>query len=230
MTFQRPYHALSVLACVLAAAGAALAVAGCSKVTPLSGDPPRASFPPAGHLGSPIIVQVVRSQLPTASGRCPAGSVDIYGKALVPRAVTRAHQLIHPGSTVKHTVTPAAAPAVSPAGPSPGGLACYSPAGKPVTITSAAVSAVATYPPPSGTPKAPAIYGFAVAFPAADVPAVTAVIKQAYDSRGSFGITVAGKLWQAFPVHRLLTGRAAQISLLSKRQAVQLHRLLVPSG
>ena len=72
MPFQRP---LSGLASALAAVGLVLAVAGCSHVTPLGPDPAPVSLPPAHQLGSPISVQVIRSQPPTAAGRCPAGSV-----------------------------------------------------------------------------------------------------------------------------------------------------------
>ena len=73
MPFQRPPRPLSVLASALAAAGVVLAVAGCSHITPLGPDPAPVSLPPARDLGSPIIMQVMRSQPPTPTGRCPAG-------------------------------------------------------------------------------------------------------------------------------------------------------------
>ena len=41
---------------------------------------------------------------------------------------------------------------------------------------------------------------FVVAIPAADVPALTALIQRAYDSGDALGMSVAGKLWQA-PQH-----------------------------
>jgi hypothetical protein len=45
------------------------------------------------------------------------------------------------------------------------------------------------------------------------------------------GMSVAGKLWQAPQVRRrFIALRAEQINLLSRNQAFQLHRLLVPSG
>jgi hypothetical protein len=70
-----------------------------------------------------------------------------------------------------------------------------------------------------------------VAFPAADVPALTAAIRQAYDSGDALGMSVAGKLWQAPQTLRRFNAlRAEQINLLSRTQAVQLYRLLVPSG
>jgi hypothetical protein len=224
MPFQRRPRPLSVLASALTAAGTVLAVAGCSHIAPLGPDPARASLPPARHLGSPIILQVMRSQPPTTAGRCPVGSVDLFGLALVPRAGSV--HLQRAGQPSRAT------PGATPAAPSdvPTGVACYRPAGSPVMITSARVSSVATYPPPSSAPKAPATYGFVVAFPAADVAAVTAVIRQAYDAGAAIGMSVAGKLWQAPQVRRLFSGRGAQITLLSRNQAVQLHRLLVPSS
>jgi hypothetical protein len=70
-----------------------------------------------------------------------------------------------------------------------------------------------------------------VAFPIADVPALTALIRQAYDAGDALGMSVAGKLWQApRPGRRFNALRAEQINLLSRNQAFQLHRLLVPSG
>jgi hypothetical protein len=117
---------------------------------------------------------------------------------------------------------------VLPAGAPP--MPCFRPVGPPVTITSAAVSSVATFLPPPGQPKGPTSYGFTVAVPAADVAAVTAIIKRAYDSRDAVGISVAGKLWQAPQVLSPFPGQQLQISLLSRNQAVQLYRMLVPSG
>jgi hypothetical protein len=194
MPFQRPHRPRSVLAGTLAVVGLVLAVAGCSHVTPLGPEPAPASLPPARDLGSPIMMQVMRSQPPTATGGCSAGWVAV--------------------------VLPAGAP------PMP----CFRPAGPPVTITSAAVSSVATYLPPPGQPKGSTSYGFAVAVPAGDVAAVTAIIKQAYDSKDAVGISVAGKLWQAAQVISPFPGQHLQVSLLSRNQAVQLYRILVPSG
>ena len=78
MPFQLP-RPLFVLASVLTAAGVVLAVAGCSHVTPLGPDPAPVSLPPARDLGSPIVMQVMRSQLPTPAGQCPAGSIALFG-------------------------------------------------------------------------------------------------------------------------------------------------------
>jgi hypothetical protein len=224
MPFQRPSRPRSVLVSALAAAGTVLALVGCSHIAPIGPDSAPASLPPARHLGSPIILQVMRSQPPTPAGRCPAGTVDLFGLALVKRA--SAVQVQRAGQPSRAT------PGATPAAPSnvPAGVACYRPAGSPVTITSAQVSSVATYPPPSSVPKGPTTYGFVVAFPAGDEAAVAAVIKQAYDAGAAIGMSVAGKLWQAPQVQRLFSGRGAQITLLSKDQARQLHDLLAPAS
>jgi hypothetical protein len=210
MPFQRPLF-------ILAAAGLMLAAAGCSHVTPLGPGSAPASPPPARDLGSPITMQVMRSRLPTQAGQCPAGSVDLFGSEPdVPRASAVTVQQV-PGST---------APPATP--PPPGaGVACYVPVGAPVTVTSAAVSAVTSYPHQAG----PTAYGFVVAFPQADIAALTAVIRQAYDSGDALGMSVAGKLWQAPQTRQKINAlRAEQINLLSQEQAMQLYRLLVPSS
>jgi hypothetical protein len=221
MPFQRPPRPLSVLASALAAAGVMLAVAACSNITPVGPDPAPVSLPPARQLGSPIIMQVMRSRPPTAAGRCPAGSVALFGlDPNVPRAAS-VHSQIVPGSTA----TPAATPAAPPARPV--GVACFLRIGRPVTVTSASVSSVTT----SRNQPGPAWYEFVVAFPAADVASLTALIQQAYDSGDALGMSVAGQLWQApQPRRKALALRAEQINLLSRHQAFQLYHLLVPPG
>ena len=222
MPFQRPTRPLPVLASALAAAGLMLAAAGCSNITPLGPDPASASLPPARDLASPITMQVMRSQPVTPAGQCPAGSVALFGSE---PGVLRAVSVAVPVQGNTATPAPLATPATPPA---PGtGVACYLPVGTPVTVTSAAVSAVTSYPQQTG----PAAYGFVVAFPAVEVAALTAVIRQAYDSGDALGMSVAGKLWQAPQTRRSFTAlRAEQINLLSREQALQLYRLLVPSG
>jgi hypothetical protein len=222
MQFQPPPR----LASMVAAAGLVLAVAGCSNITPLGQDPAAVSFPPARDLGSPIIMQVMRSQPPTSTGRCPAGSIDLFGsQPNVLRAAQASSRPVQAGTRSTATPAPAATPPTPPAPPA--GVACYRPVGRPVTITSAAVSSVTTHRNQPG----PVSYGFVVAFPAADVAALTADIRQAYDSGDAVGMSVAGKLWQApQPRRRYSALRAAQITLLSRTQAFQLYRLLVPSG
>jgi len=222
MPFQLP-RALFVLASALTAAGVVLAVAGCSQVTPLGPDPAPVSLPPARDLGSPIVMQIMRSQPPTPAGQCPAGSIALFGSEPgVPRAAA-APVLAQP--VQGGTATRAAASATPPA---PGaGVACYRPAGTPVTITSAALSSVTT----NRNQPGPAWYEFVVAFPAADVPALTALIRQAYNAGDAVGMSVAGKLWQAPQTRRRFNAlRAEQVNLLSRNQALQLYRLLVPSG
>ena len=222
LPFQR-LRPLPVLASALAAAGIVLAVADCSNITPLGPDQASVSLPPPSHLGSPITVQVMRSQPPTPTGQCPAGSVDLFGsEPNVLRVAVAPAQPVQ-GSTA--TPTPTATTTRPPAPPV--GVACYRPVGTPVTITSAGVSSVTTSPHQLG----PATYGFVVGFPAADVAALTAVIRQAYSSGDAVGMSVAGKLWQAPQVRRrFIALRAEQINLLSRTQAFQLYRLLVPSS
>jgi hypothetical protein len=226
MPFRRPRRLLPVVASALAAAGIVLAVAGCSNIAPLGPDP-LATLPPARHLRSPIIMQVMHSQPPTPAGKCPAGSVGLFGlDPAVPRSVVSAVR--GPARPVHGSTAAPASTATLPAPPPPSaGVACYLPVGRPVTVTFAAVSSVTTYPHQGG----PAPYGFVVAFPHADVAALTALIMQAYYAGDALGMSVAGRLWQApQPRNKFGALRAAQINLLSRSQAVQLHRLLVPSG
>src|ERR1700722_17473 len=133
-----PPRPLSVLASALAAAGLMLAVAGCSHVTPLGPGPAPVSLPPARDLGSPIVVQVMRSQPPTPAGECPAGSIALFGsEPNVLRAAAASSRPVQAGTGSTATLAPTATPPVPPAG-----VACYRPVGTPVTITSAAVSSV----------------------------------------------------------------------------------------
>jgi hypothetical protein len=144
MPFQRPPRPLSVLASALAAAGLVLAVAGCSNITPLGPDPAPVSLPPARHLGSPIIVQVMRSQPATLAGERPAGSVDFFGsEPNVLRVAVAGSRPVQVGTGSTATPAPTPTPATPPAPLA--GVACYLRVGRPVTITSAAVSSVTTY-------------------------------------------------------------------------------------
>ncbi len=196
MPFQPPRPS-PVLATALATAGIVLTVASCSHLAPLG-----PASPQPRHLGSPIILQAIRSQPPMPAGRCPAGWAALS----------------------------------APGDPNPG--PCYRKLGMPVTITSAAVSPVIEGPITTpagqsagpGQPAGSASYGFAVAVPAADVGAVTALIRQAYGSRGAVDISVAGKTWAAPQVIKPFPGRQIQIFLPSRNQALQLRRILVPPG
>ncbi len=226
MPSQLPFRARPVLACALAVTGLVLAAAGCSHVTPLGPDPSPQSLPPVRHLGSPIVVQVMRIVPSTATGQCPAGSVHTSGAG-------PAVQVVGPPRVVQvrivHGQERTITPSPTATAPPPGWprVACYQPVGRPVTVTSAAVSSVATYPHQPGRVS----YGFVVAFPAADVPALTAEVHRAYDSGDALGTSIAGKLWEApQPSIRFIALRAEQINLLSRSQAVRLRRLLIPSS
>lgn len=225
MPFQRLTNPLSVLApvlaSILAAAGLMLSVAGCGAVTPLGPDPTPVSLPPTHDLGSPIIMQIMHSQPATSAGQCPAGSVALYGsEPNVPRSAL--------ASSATIPAQGSAAPAAPATPPPPGtGVACYLPVGNSVTVTTAAITAVTSYSHQTG----PTAYGFVVAFPTSDIAALTAAINQAYVSGDALGMSVAGKLWQAPPTqHKANALRAEQVDLLSKEQALQLYRLLDPSG
>jgi len=104
---------------------------------------------------------------------------------------------------------------------------CYRTTGTPVTITSAAVSPVSRLKEP---PDAPAEYGFAITLPAAAVPALTAVTTTAYNARAALAISIAGKTWALFVVGDPFMHPQFQIPMFSRNQALQIQRLLAPSG
>jgi len=219
----QPPRSLSGLARMLAAAGVLLALAGCGGVTPLGPDAAPPSFPPSRDLGSPIIMQLMRGQSPTPAGRCPAGSITLFGSdPSVPRAaVAPPVRSPEPGQTA--TTPPAP---VAPSG-EPTGVACFVPVGAAVRVAAASVSSVTAEQKQQG----PDWYVFAIAFPAAQVPALTTLIRHAYSAGDALGMSVDGKLWQApVPRTRFVALRAEQINLLSKTQAFRLYRLLVPAG
>jgi hypothetical protein len=109
---------------------------------------------------------------------------------------------------------------------------CVRPLDTPVTITSAAVSAVSSFQPrtPSGQASGPPAYQITITLPAADVAAATAVVTTAYDSRGGVDFSVAGRSWGLPMVFRPFRSQQLSVALPSKNQALQLHRLLVSSG
>ena len=236
MQAQRAPRPLPVLASALAAAGVVFAVASCTgHITPLGPEPAPVAMPPSRHLGSPIIMQVMRVQPPNSTGGCPAGWAAVAlpaggGPRVAAQAVPvgRPQRVVSQGASAPPAPPPPAASPAPPAAPAP--TPCYRPAGTPVTITSAAVSSVLTYRPPPGQPKGPDLYGFFVTVPGADVAAVTAIIRQAYATGSAVGISVAGKLWQAPTVRRPFPGQHLQITLLSRNQARELHHILVPAG
>ena len=194
MPVHRPPRPWPFLVSALAAVGIVVAVAGCSHIAPLGPGPTPVSMPSTRHLGSPIILQVMRSQPATAAGKCPAGYVALSS----------------PGSAGT----------------------CYRKLGTPVTITSAAISSVFMNrpTPPPGQSAGPAQYGFLITVPAANVAAVSAVIKRAYDARGALAISVAGKTWEAPQVEQPFSGQRLEIGLPTRNQALQLYRTLVPAS
>jgi hypothetical protein len=239
MPFHPAERSSSVVAALLVAAGVMVAVAGCIQILPV-GPGAGPSMPPARQLGSPITVQVMRSQPPTATGACPAGWLEVFlAPSILPHASTAGAQPVPgqsadrvPGGTTPSAGAGSGAPAFPETAPAlaPSPLPCYHPVGAPVTITSAAVSAVVAYPVPRGQPKGLAPYGFTVAVPAAEVAPVTALIMQAYDSRDALGISVAGKLWEAPQVDGRFSGRQLGVAVLTRDQALKLYRILVPPG
>lgn len=208
MPVQRPPRPLPVLTSGLAAAGIVLALASCSHVTPLGPDQ-AATMPQPHHLRSPLILQDMRTQgLVPPPGGCPAGWVTLSG---------------------------------GPGQPSP----CYRKTGTAVTITSAAVSPVFSFRPPTppGQQQAPpAQYGFSITVPAADVPALAAVLPTTPGPPGPPtasavtsatpmpAISVAGRTWILLGYSTPSTGREFEVTLPSRNQALQLQRMLVPSG
>jgi len=195
---RRPAAAASVLA-----AGAMLAVVGCSHLTPLGPDP-AVTTPPPHHLRSPLVLQDMNAGQPAPAGGCAAGSVALSGG---------------PGQ-------------------------CYRKAGTPVTITSAGVSPVSPFRPPSpaGQQAVPVQYGFWITVPAADVPALTAVIPTAPGSTGPPtastvtsataipAISVADRTWVLVGFSTRFTDRELEVFLSSRSQALQLQSTLAASG
>jgi hypothetical protein len=208
MLIQRPPR---VLASMLAAAGIVLAVASCSHLAPLG---PDVSLPQPHHLRSPFVLEAMRVQPPTPAGGCPAGYAALPGD-----------NPSNPGpvSSGGPGVPRAAAQGVSQ---------CYRKTGTPVTITSAAVSPVSPVSAPKPPPgqNAPAQYGFMITLPAADVPALTAVTTTAYHARGALAISIVGKTWALPMVGGPFRGPQFQIPMPSRNQALQIQRMLAPSG
>jgi hypothetical protein len=121
---------------------------------------------------------------------------------------------------------------------------CYRKTGTPVTITSAAVSPVFAFrpPPPPGQQAPPVQYGFAITVPAADVPALAAVLPTAPGPPGPPtasavtpatpipAISVAGHTWILLGYATPSAGGEFDVTLPSRNQALQLQRLLAASG
>lgn len=107
----------------------------------------------------------------------------------------------------------------------PGGARCYSRIGKPLTITSAAV----TYLQQPAANQQPANYGLAITVPAADKAALTAITTRAYHSHDPIAIIAAGQTWGIPNVVGPFTDRF-EIPAQNAKQALQLQRTLIPSA
>jgi hypothetical protein len=197
MPFQLPPRQSPALASVLAAAGIALTVVGCGHITPLGPD----AAPQPSQLRSPIVLEAMRVQFPSPTGKCPAG----YAAVAAPGSPT----VSAPGSDVVH----------SP---------CYRGLGPPATFTAAAVTPY--QPRTSSGHGSPGESGLLITLPAADVAALTTVTTRAYDAQGAVDISVAGKTWGLPMQLAPLTHGQFAIVLPSSGQTLQLQRLLGPSG
>ncbi|HTZ94217.1 MAG TPA: hypothetical protein VMB74_17640 [Streptosporangiaceae bacterium] len=107
----------------------------------------------------------------------------------------------------------------------PGSSQCYRRLGKPLTITSAAVS----YLQQPAVNQQPASYGLGITVPAADGAALLAITTKAYHSSDPIAIMVAGKTWGLPNVTVPFTDRF-EIPAQNAKQALQLQRTLVPSA
>jgi hypothetical protein len=107
----------------------------------------------------------------------------------------------------------------------PGSGQCYRRIGKPLTITSAAV----TYLQQPAVNQQPANYGLGITVPAADKAALMAITTKAYQDRDQLATMVAGKTWGAANVENPFTSQF-EIRAQDAEQALQLQRLLIPSA
>jgi hypothetical protein len=107
----------------------------------------------------------------------------------------------------------------------PGSGQCYRRLGKPLTITSAAI----TYFQQPAVNHQPANYGLGITVPAADKAALLAITTEAYHSRDLIAIIAAGKTWRAASVEAPFTGRF-EIPAQNANEALKLQRILIPSA
>ena len=107
----------------------------------------------------------------------------------------------------------------------PGSGQCYRRIGKPLTITSAAV----TYHQQPAANQQPANYGLAITVPAADRAALMAMTTKAYHSHDLLAIIVAGQTWAVSYSEVPFTGRF-EIRAQNAKHALQLQRTLIPSA
>ena len=102
--------------------------------------------------------------------------------------------------------------------------ACYRKAGKPVTITSAAVAM--SYQPAAN--QQPAVYGLNLTVPAAEAPALAAITTRSVDSRDPVAISTAGKTWDVTMTAAPLSNGQFGMWMQDKNQILQLQRILIP--
>jgi hypothetical protein len=121
---------------------------------------------------------------------------------------------------------------------------CYRKTGTPVTITSAAVSPVFPFRPPTppGQQAPPVQYGFSITVPAADVPALAAVLPTAPGPPGPPTasavtsatpiptISVAGRTWILLGYATPSASGEFDVTLSTRNQALQLQRMLAASS
>lgn len=120
---------------------------------------------------------------------------------------------------------------------------CYHYIGAPVTVTSAAVSPVSSFQPPtpSGQQAVPTQYGFWITLPAADGSALAVVPTPPVSAGGApvatsaaggsdFIITVAGRTWVPIGFSTQASRHRLDVDLASRNQALQLQGTLAASA
>jgi hypothetical protein len=186
-----------------------------------------------------------RGRIVRRSGRCPAGAgIALAALVLTVAGCSQALPLGPAPAAQHHLATEIVLQIVRGQPPSsagscaagsaklpqaaaefPGSGQCYRKTGRPLTITSGAV----TYFQQPAMNQQPANYGLVITVPAADRAALLAITTQAYHSRDPLAIIVAGKTWGVPNVAGPFTGRF-EIPAQSANQALQLQRTLVPSA
>ena len=121
---------------------------------------------------------------------------------------------------------------------------CYHKTGTPVTITSAAVSPVFAFRPPTppGQQAPPVQYGFWITVPIADAPALATIFPAASGPPGPPtasavtsatpipAISIAGRTWVLLGYASPSAGGQFDVTLPSRNQALQLQRLLAAAS
>jgi len=181
--------------------------------------PPRPSSVLASVLAAGLMLTVAGCSDVLPLGPAPAAPRHL-ATAIVLQAVRS--QPSSPAGTC-----PAGSASLAEGAKFPGSGQCYRQLGKPLTITSAAVT---LYQQPAGPQGQPAMYVLRVTLPAADRAALKAITTTAYHSRDQLATIVAGKTWGIGYVWAPFTAGQFEIPAQSRNQALQLERMLVPSG